>query len=385
MLKLRLKITAIAATIAASLMQAGAQIQSVETALSQWADSSRRTISAGVKAKAFFRDDEIESPMMKGYTLPGFRLSPTLAYRHGANASIEAGAYLLHYWGASLYPRTDYSTLPDYDPENSAKGFHALPFLRARLATNFGLTIVLGDIYGGLAHGLLEPLYSPELDLTADPEAGIQMLYGGRWADADMWANWKTFIFNKAPHCENFTFGLSAAIKPTRPESRLSLELPLQLVIEHIGGEIDTLARMSTLMNFAAGASLSYHWPSGPLRSVGCQGSYMISKQVAGRLWPTERGHAIWAKASINIAGVDLSAAYFSNSHFCTLLGFPLFGDGARSGGMCTARAAYSYQFAPGFELCADAQAYFADGKASYCIGATASINLDFTLKKLSR
>lgn len=382
MLKFRLIILA---ALSLAAMPASAQIGSVSTAMELHADSSVRTISAAINAKAFFQNDEIESPMMKGYTLPGFRLSPTLRYRHGANASIEAGAYLLHYWGASLYPRQYYATLPEYDPANSSHGFHALPFLRARLATNFGLTFVLGDIYGGSAHGLIEPLYSRELDLTADPEAGIQMLYGNRWIDADMWADWRTFIFNKSPYCENFIYGISAALKPTSPESRIKVDIPLQLVIEHIGGEIDTLRRVNTLVNLAAGASIAYRFPSGPIRSVGIEACYMASKQVAGKLWTVESGHAMWAKASIDIAGLDISAAYYNDRHFCTLLGFPLFGDGSRSGGMATVSAAYSYRFAPGFELAADAKAYIMDGKASFCIGAAANINLDFTLKKISR
>lgn len=386
MLRPRYILYALLASLALAAMPAHAQIQSVRTAHDEWADTCRRIISAEVHAKAFFRNDEIKSPVMKGYTLPGFRLSPVLAYRHGPNASIEAGAYLLHYWGASYYPRASYSTLPDYNPSNSSHAFHALPMLRARLATNFGLTVVLGNLYGASSHGLIEPLYNSELDLTADPEAGIQLLYGSRWADIDMWADWRSFIFNKSPHCENFIYGISAAVKPTKPGSRLRVEVPLQLVVEHIGGEIDTLRRVSTLMNLAAGARLTYHWPSGVVRSAGIEACCMLSSQVAGSLWAHEGGRALWAKASVDIAGVDLSAGYFASRHFYSLLGFPLFGaGGARDGGMATASASYSYRFARGFELSANAQAYFADGKASVCIGATANINLDFTLKHLSR
>lgn len=366
-------------------MTAQAQIASVAEAQSLWADTSQRVIAAHVDAKAFFRNDEISSPLMKGYTLPGFRLRPTLSYRHGANASLEAGAYLLHYWGEPFYPRTHYASLPDYDPANSSKGLHALPFMQARLATNFGLTIVLGNLYGASAHSLAEPLFSHELDLTADPEAGMQLLLANRWVDADVWADWRTFIFNDSPHCENFIFGISAAIKPTKPESRLKLEVPVQLVAEHIGGEIDTLRRVSTLLNFAAGARLSRTWSSSTVRQAGVEALWVLSRQVAGSLWTRDNGGGLWAKAWVDIAGVDLEAAYFANRNFCTLMGFPLFGRGATKGSMWMAKAAYAYTFAKGFELSADAQAYFADGKASFCIGATANINLDFTLIRFKR
>lgn len=38
--------------------------------------------------------------------------------------------------------------------------------------------LILGNIYGGSNHGLIAPLYNPELNLTADPETGFQVLAG---------------------------------------------------------------------------------------------------------------------------------------------------------------------------------------------------------------
>lgn len=38
--------------------------------------------------------------------------------------------------------------------------------------------LILGNIYGGSNHGLIAPLYNPELNLTADPKTGFQVLAG---------------------------------------------------------------------------------------------------------------------------------------------------------------------------------------------------------------
>lgn len=45
------------------------------------------------------------------------------------------------------------------------RGTHILPYFRAQLALSH-VNLILGDIYGGSNHGLIAPLYSPELNLT---------------------------------------------------------------------------------------------------------------------------------------------------------------------------------------------------------------------------
>ena len=77
--------------------------------------------------------------------------------------------------------------------------------------------LILGNIYGGSNHGLIAPLYNPELNLTADPETGFQVLAGAPWIDLDAWIDWQSFIFRDDTHQEAFTVGLSTRFKLNAP------------------------------------------------------------------------------------------------------------------------------------------------------------------------
>ena len=79
--------------------------------------------------------------------------------------------------------------------------------------------LILGNIYGGSNHGLIAPLYNPELNLTADPETGFQVLAGAPWIDLDAWIDWQSFIFRDDTHQEAFTVGLSTRFKLNAPSS----------------------------------------------------------------------------------------------------------------------------------------------------------------------
>lgn len=58
------------------------------------------------QGESFFYNNEFNSSLYTGYTLPGYRLSMTVDHRmdvlHGAGLSF--GLQSLQYWGASRYP-----------------------------------------------------------------------------------------------------------------------------------------------------------------------------------------------------------------------------------------------------------------------------------------
>ncbi|MDD7621308.1 MAG: hypothetical protein SPJ79_07860, partial [Prevotella sp.] len=56
----------------------------------------------------FFRDNEYKGHLTKGYTLPGFRLRPTVSYQPLSRLRLDGGVYMLHYWGANKYPNLNY-------------------------------------------------------------------------------------------------------------------------------------------------------------------------------------------------------------------------------------------------------------------------------------
>jgi len=367
-----------------------------------------RQLRLNIDADLFLVNNEFTT-LMKGYSLPGFRLTPTLSYTPSKNVKIEGGAYMMHYWGADEYPNGNYLSIPEYAPGHSSKGMHMLPFLRAVATAPCGVTFVLGNIYGSESHRLLPQLYSPELELTADPEAGLQILYSRPWADFDLWADWRTFIYNNSPYRENFFVGLSALFKYNSPDSKVHFYSPLQALIEHRGGEIDTdeIPGVSTMVNAAAGMGARFNIAPEGLRYVQIEADFLGSFQQAGKAWPYDNGTAWHAHADADLWGVKASLGYYSAHKFMPLLGMPLWGVAStKYPGMLlddpqtvTLSISYAYTFTPGFSISADAQVYqllacdklLDDVKSresaatNFAIGVTFKANPSFLIKKFKK
>lgn len=167
-----------------------------------------------LSAEGFFRNDEYASDLVADYTLPGYRLQVDLGYSPRTELPIELrlGLYHQYYWGASRYPAAlAYQDLPYWrgDGKDYTR-LRVLPFFRASIQPVRGLAILLGHLEGGAKHELIAPLYSPELNLTSDPETGLQIRYEGKHTQLDTWVDWQSFIFKGDTHPEAFVFGLHA-------------------------------------------------------------------------------------------------------------------------------------------------------------------------------
>ena len=90
----------------------------------------------------FFRNNEYKGELVKGYTLPGLWILPSVSYQPLRSLKIEAGAYMLRYWGESKYPNTHYANLPGYDTGDTQSAFHAVPFFRVHYKPLPGISLV---------------------------------------------------------------------------------------------------------------------------------------------------------------------------------------------------------------------------------------------------
>lgn len=281
-------------------------------------------------ALCFFRDNEYKGYLTKGYTLPGYRLQPTVSYQPLKNLRVEVGVSMLHYWGANKYPNLNYSDIATWKGDQTQTGFHMLPFFNVQLAVNSRFNLILGNIYGGSNHRLIEPLYNQENALSADPEMGVQMLWRGKPLDFDMWVNWESFIFDKDTHQEAFTFGLSTRFKANRPERRTHVYFPLQVVMQHRGGEINPDAeqrQVKTWMNAAAGIGATVHTDNKILTRLNAEADVAYYRQVTGNLLPYDHGNGFYVKAEADIWRFCLRGAYWHSSKFISIFGNPLYGS----------------------------------------------------------
>lgn len=313
---------------------------------------------------SFFKDNEYTGTIMKGYSLPGLWIQPKVIFYPLSNIKLEAGAHLLRYWGATKYPSLAYQDIAKWKGDQFQHGFHAVPFFRAQMALSDHVNIVLGDIYGGANHDLIEPLYNPELNLTADPEAGLQLLFDSRRFDLDAWVNWESFIFNGDTHQEAFTVGLSSRYKMNDPESRFHFYMPLQVLVQHRGGEIDTIYSNSvqTLMNGAIGAGAVWNTGNPIFRNVNLEFDVAGYYQQAGSIWPHNKGNGFYVRASADIYDFRVKTSYWNSHRFISMFGSPFYGavSTAREGVTYDGQSLvylgfeYSRSFGKGFSMGVD-------------------------------
>lgn len=276
----------------------------------------------------FFKNNEYEGDIMKGYTLPGFWLNGKVVYYPLEHIKLEVGIHTRYYYGTKRYPSYAYQDIANWNPDSYQSGVRVLPYFRGQVALSEQWNLVLGNIYGGSSHRLVEPLYNPELNLTADPEMGAQLLFDSRFLDVDIWVNWESFIFRKDTHQEAFTFGLSSRIKYNDPQATIHLYSPLQVLAQHRGGEIDTIQTNSvqTLMNGALGLGVDWNTSMPLLTKVSAQVNLLGYYQQAGQLWPKDNGKALHLSLAADVSAFRIKTGYWKGDDFISLFGIPYYG-----------------------------------------------------------
>lgn len=351
-------------------------------------------LSIEIDNLTFFKNNEYDGDILKGYTLPGFWLNGKVTYQPLENIKLEAGVHTLYYYGTKRYPSYAYQDIAKWNPDSYQSGIRILPFFLAHLVLSPHFDLVLGNIYGGVNHQLIAPLYNQELSLTADPEMGVQLLYKSKVFDADIWVNWESFIFQKDTHQEAFTFGLSSRIKYNHPQSNVHFYTPIQLLAQHRGGEIDTIQTNSvhTLMNAAVGIGMEWKTDFRWLTKVSAELNAMGYYQQAGTLWPLDDGYAWHAALAADLRNFRIKGGYWKGKDFISLFGIPYYGVAStvnpeqvyKNPSTLYAGWEYTYTFGKSYAIGADMDFYKSNAtdKTTFSIGVYLRINPSFLLKK---
>ncbi|MCC8133270.1 MAG: hypothetical protein LIP04_06575 [Tannerellaceae bacterium] len=390
---------------------AGAQIPEQVFKSDSWIDPEKKgEFLVEIDNISFFKNNEYEGKIMKGYTLPGFWLQAKAVYYPLQNIKVEAGIYGLRYWGADRYPNYGYQDIADWRSNKYQRGWHVLPYFRAQVALSDHVNIILGDLYGGANHHLIKPLYSPELNLTADPEMGLQLLYNSSPVDLDIWVDWQSFIFNNDTHQESFIVGLSSQVKFNSPESAWHVYMPVQGIAQHRGGEINDkeslihTSSVQTFMNGAVGAGLVWNANRGVLKKMELEVDLAGYYQQAGELWPWKKGTGFYTRVAADIQDFRVKTSYWICDEFVSVLGSPFYGAVSTKEEqmvfdkpkMVYVGVEYSRTFAKGFAMGIDVDVYHhlsmnaysphETGKVgsatSFATGVYLRINPSFLIKK---
>ena len=328
-------------------------------------DAGALAIDADVLA--FFKDNEFEGELATGYTLPGFWAQPRLSYQPLEGVRIEAGFHAHVFNGANKFPCFAYHDIARWKGYQYQSGAHLLPFLRAQAQIG-SVNLVLGNIYGGANHGVVEPLMNAEVNLTQDPEAGFQILVDRPRYHLDAWINWQSFIFRTDDHREAFTVGILQRIALNGPQSRLAFYLPIDILLQHRGGEINEadMGTIETLDNGAIGLGLRWNAGGHVFNGLTAEALALACWQQVGQQWPFDNGFG----GALTLSGDLLSelrvfATTVWARNFCPLYGSPFFSTFSTETGRDFSHiftthvgAEWSHTFAPGYVVGAKLDTY---------------------------
>ena len=390
---LRLKVTAVLLSIAVTSF---AQRDSILFEENHVIDTTAiGELRINVDNLNFFKNNEYESEIVKGYTLPGFWVKPSVSYQPLKNLKVDVGAYMIHYWGATKYPNFNYSDMPEWHGDQYQKGFHVLPFFRVQIDPTKRLSLILGTLYGHNNHNLIAPLYNYEMGLSGDPETGFQVIWDAPRLKLDSWINWESFIYRNDTHQESFSFGTSLRLLANSSEAPMHVYFPVQMIFQHRGGEINTEAeerQVKTWMNAAAGVGLTFNTRNTIVPWINLEACGVSYKQVAGDMLPFDKGHGFLGTASMRLWKFDISGEYWWCKDFISILGNPLYGamgiedksyllDKPK---MINAHLGYSQYLGNGFAwgIHGDVFNNIKENAVSWALGVYMRINFNFLLKK---
>jgi hypothetical protein len=261
----------------------------------------------GIENNNFIKNNEYFNKFYDGYTLIGYFITPKLIYHPTHNTKIEAGVHLLKYSGLNDYTQ-------------------ALPVLSFQYKISNHIDMVLGTLYGTLNHKLIEPIFQFERYYENNVENGLQFLFNYRFIESDNWFNWEKFIFKNSPYKEEFTFGSSNKIKLTGEKSHFTVSIPVQLLVAHRGGQIDTAnTNLQTISNSTAGLTLGYHFKKGFIKYIGLDNYYLYYKDLATSGLAFKDGSALYSNLNIESKHFFLMLGYWKGHEFIAPRGEPLF------------------------------------------------------------
>ena len=261
-----------------------------------------QTLSLSLIGSTFFNNNEFFGTNVEGYTLTGAFFQPELNYSITDRFTAGAGIHLMKYNGRNEFA----SVLPL---------FH----LDYRVSPSFRVT--MGSFNGGESFLLSEPLFKFENQFTGLVNNGIRLDYRKSFLFSRTWINWEHFILPGDSLQEQFTFGSSNNLTLAEGEGN-KLEVPVQLVVHHQGGQINITDKpVITALNLAAGIRISHSFAEGEKGEAWFNPMFYYT----GNDESTTTGMAFYPRAGVRYDPFMLTAGFFRGRHFHSIHGEPLF------------------------------------------------------------
>lgn len=276
-----------------------------DSATLQQADTGKLTLE--VEALPYLRNYEYFGDIPLSYTLFGYQLVPQLKYQLNEHFSLKGGVFLRREFGRSGYT--------DIEPVLTAK------------YQKKSLSLLLGTLESSLNHRFIEPIYNVERFITNRLEQGAQAIINKERFWLDWYIDWEKAIEVNSPYREELTMGLSTRIGLVRSD-KVQIDLPVQLLAAHKGGQIDTSGLpVETLLNTAVGVSAAFPLRSSFLKGIRTEHYYTTYGDASGQkrqLYEKGRG---WYSSLVFQSkwNIDVDARYWRGDTYYGAKGGPLY------------------------------------------------------------
>ncbi len=260
-----------------------------------------------IESTGFLKNNEYFSRFAYGYTGIGIYFKPTLNYYFSNNLNLSAGIYMLKYAGL------DHLT-------------QAIPVFSIRYKPVKSLNIIIGNLYGTANHKLAEPLFRYDNFYQHHMEYGVQFLWNSTRVKSDLWLNWRNFIQLGDTTQEELTVG-SSTIFTVLNKSSLKIEMPVQFLFNHKGGQLAPAPRPSiqTIFNGYAGVLFSYrlnkNWTIGLSQDVALYSGLSYNENQGINYLPFKNGWGLYTKATLQWKNFHLMTGFWQANSFIAPLG----------------------------------------------------------------
>ena len=255
----------------------------------------------------FTRNNEYFNEIADGYTLFGYQLYPSLAYFPAENVRIDAGIYMQKDFGIS-----GYNTIA--------------PTLSVKVKRG-DLNIIFGNLDGSLNHRLIEPLYDFERVLNNRLETGLQAVLEKERLFLDAWINWETMIYPGDSLQEEISGGISLDYRLMQ-KGKFQINLPIQSVLYHKGGQIDALdVPLVSLMNNAVGVGIKYTLNNNSILKALSSKNFFVhySDFSFEKQQPFENGTGLYLNLDMEFKWFNFLTSYWQGNEFISIKGAPLY------------------------------------------------------------
>ncbi|MEM7552190.1 MAG: hypothetical protein AAF363_21070 [Bacteroidota bacterium] len=268
------------------------------------------TLKFTINTLGYLRNNEFSNDIADGFTLFGYQFQPTLSYFFGKYFRIDAGVYLLNDFGES-----DFSDIE--------------PLLTIHYHKN-NFEILFGALEGSYNHRLIEPLYGFERGINDRFENGVQFRYITDKLFSDVWVDWENAIFPGDTAQEEIIGGASLDYRWI-DNSNWSFSTPVQLLIRHLGGQIDLSDEPTlTQVNLATGLNLERKFNS-RIKRAGLSAYFVGFQDNSGTVRNFEDGAGLYINGTLSTKRLDVIASYWQSEEFQSFRGGDLYQSVSRT------------------------------------------------------